>query len=59
MHGFCPHLPTPPSPPRIIMGGVNLKISQNFVGAEVKIIWGEQYLLLQFHYFIYLEIANI
>ena len=25
---------------------------------EVKIIWGEKYLLLHFHYFIYLETAN-
>ena len=57
MHGFGPH-----PPPAFYYGGgggVNLKICQNFVAAEVKIIWEEQYLLLQFHYFIYLEIADI
>ena len=50
----------------------NLKICQNFVGAEffltfvgdkpqwrdLKLFWGEQYLLLLFHYLIPLETAN-
>ena len=64
MHGFCPP---------ITMGGLNLKICQNFVGQNfflyflginldggrgVKIIWREQYLLLHFHYFIYLDTAS-
>ena len=48
-----------------------LKIGQNFMGTElfltfvginldrvVEIIWGEQYLLLHFHYFIPRETAN-
>ena len=50
------------------MGEFDLKICQNFVGIKffltfvggngVKIIWGKQYLLLHFNYFISLETAN-
>ena len=43
-----------------MMGGLNLIICQNFVNLNggVKIIWGEQYFLLHFHYIIYLETAT-
>ena len=41
-HGFCP------PPPRIIIGELNLKICQNFVGTKIfirfmgdKPLWGE------------------
>ena len=49
----------------IIMGELNLKIYQNFVETKNFLIfvrdtplWREQYLLLQFHYFISLETVN-
>ena len=59
-HGFCP------SPPTIIMGGLNLKISQNFVGTNFFsciyvgsiYYYRGKYLLLWFHYFISLETSN-